>query len=74
MYLTTFNIQLLSILGGQVLGKKCDIERIFVRYLQIIHMPCHSHLATVEISVCYTGIVGINFESVGFDIRSKLLV
>ena len=74
MYFTTFHSQLLAILGGQVLGKQYDIERIFVRHIQIIHMPRHSHLMTVEIRVCHTWIVGVNLESIGFDIGAKILV
>ena len=74
MYLTTFHRQLLSILAGQLLGKQCDIKRIFVRDLHIIHMTLHSHLMTVEIRISYTGILGVNFEAVSFNIRAKLLV
>ena len=74
MYFTTFHSQMLAILGGQVLGKQFDLEMIFVRHLQIIHMPCHSNLITANISVCHTWIVGVDFEALGLDIGANLLV
>ena len=45
-----------------------------MRNLEIVNMPCNSHLMTIEIGIGHTWIVGVNLEPIFFNVRAELLV
>ena len=51
-----------------------DFERVLVRNLEFINMPNHSNLMTLDISISHTGVIRVNLEAIGLDVRAKIQV